>query len=229
MERLINTLKDKWPEFTWEIIVITLGILGALALDNWNDQRKEDTFKQVTLESFKEELIDNINFLEQRIDWNTTMQSRIDKVLTEKPNEMTDIQLVEFYASVAGFPPSVPATPILDDLLQAEAFKNELELLNKLRVLKHVISDLKTAENFINELFINEISPFSNKNGLTLTLYKSVKNTSFELTDKQRALVMDTHYLNLAATKSLNQDDWIGSQKASKESMQDILDSFTSP
>ena len=39
MNKILNHLKENWVRHGFETLVVTVGILGAFALNNWNDIR----------------------------------------------------------------------------------------------------------------------------------------------------------------------------------------------
>lgn len=56
MQTLLQTLKEKWSEYLLEILVITIGILGAFALNNWNENRKDGIAERQLLKQFQKSL-----------------------------------------------------------------------------------------------------------------------------------------------------------------------------
>ena len=63
MKGILGILKDKWPEYLIEAIVIVASILGAFALDNWNENLRENEKERDYILRFIEDLKrDTTNF-----------------------------------------------------------------------------------------------------------------------------------------------------------------------
>ncbi len=76
MKIIFKTLREKWPEYFLEILVITMGIFGALVLNNWNDGRKANNVQQKTMER----MIDDIESDLKRYEFLTqSFQERISR------------------------------------------------------------------------------------------------------------------------------------------------------
>ncbi|MEQ8907348.1 hypothetical protein [Ekhidna sp.] len=56
MKRIFTTLAQKWPEYTLEILVITISIWGAFALNNWGDKNARKKEELEILKGCKAEL-----------------------------------------------------------------------------------------------------------------------------------------------------------------------------
>jgi len=56
MNHILSILKEKWPEYILEILVITIGILGAYALNSWNDQNKAKALEKEYISRLIEDL-----------------------------------------------------------------------------------------------------------------------------------------------------------------------------
>ncbi len=65
MKRILKTLRKKWPEYVIEAVVIIASILGAYALDNWNEDRKERALERKYLKALLVDLDRDLISLEK--------------------------------------------------------------------------------------------------------------------------------------------------------------------
>ena len=63
VKRILQLIREKWPEYLLEILVIIMGILLALAFNNWNDERKKKMEEQRVLSVLHQEFEGNIEAL----------------------------------------------------------------------------------------------------------------------------------------------------------------------
>jgi hypothetical protein len=71
MKRIFTTLKKKWAEYLLEIMVITIGILGAFGLNSWNDGNKSRQEEQLILRGLQAEFQQNLAELQSDHHYNS--------------------------------------------------------------------------------------------------------------------------------------------------------------
>lgn len=70
MNKILQHLRSEWYKYALEILVITFGILGAFALNNWNESRKTEKRFRTILSLVKSDILSDIQeFDSARLDY----------------------------------------------------------------------------------------------------------------------------------------------------------------
>ena len=85
MKRILTTLSQKWPEYLLEILVILIGILGAYALNEWNENEKNKKRTKVLLQEVYENLERDIAYGAIVVSYYQRRDSLIDLVVQNQP------------------------------------------------------------------------------------------------------------------------------------------------
>jgi hypothetical protein len=72
MKKLLENFQRKWPTYLFEVIVLIVGIYGAFAVEEWNDDREKDKREDALLLALKSEFEYNLQQLNQVIETNAS-------------------------------------------------------------------------------------------------------------------------------------------------------------
>ena len=194
MKKVLETLKRKWAEYLLEILVITIGILVAFMLNNWNDNNKDLAYETKALrEIYKGLQLDHsaletfINGTEEGIKSLTIL----DSLLKEDMPTYTKA-LDTLYGAVYGFRYFSIERANYEDLKA-----NSLNLVknNVLRQQLIVVFESEYSvneKNYSSEIYVNEIlRPYYLENFQDLDFYKSATPINY------KSLCEDPYYRNL--------------------------------
>ena len=67
MKRIIEHLKQNWIKYGFETLVVTVGILAAFGLNNWNEERKLEIQEIQYLKRLKIDLVQDTLYYNKRI------------------------------------------------------------------------------------------------------------------------------------------------------------------
>jgi len=154
---ILQTLKRKWAEYLLEIIVITIGILGAYSLNNWNESKKERKMELKYLSSMKADLQKDLVRLEFMSAYRARTVSST-KELIRYHDERSVYEPSEYYShmiNVFYWNEYVPNRNTQDELVSSghlSLIKND-SVKNQLLVLDRLIEEMETLNMHMRREF----------------------------------------------------------------------------
>ena len=168
MKRILNTLSQKWPEYLLEILVITIGILGAFALNNWNEKTNNSEKEQLILVELNREFRENKKQLIEIEKAHRISYERTKKIIAQFPIELSTVNLDSLSLNIGNMHGTYsfnPSQGTINSLISSSSFElvSNRELRSLLVSWKDVYQDYHEAEIFANKSQLHNIFPYYNK------------------------------------------------------------------
>lgn len=153
-----------------EIVLVVIGILIALQIDNWNDENQKSKTETVYLESLKDEFAYNLSVLEQTMKENSKLIQDIDILTNVFDKHVLDSiseKQVAFLLNPLGKEVIYyPASGVLTDIVSSgnlKLIKNDT-LRQKLASFNNVLNRIKDQEKVASGLRDN-LMQIASRNG----------------------------------------------------------------
>lgn len=178
-----------------EIVLVVIGILIALRVNNWNEERKSIIEEKFYLTELKKDFEFNRNQLYDEIEYMKARLSQIQETLSYmyKPiPDSTDLNEILYFYYGASIPPLEPAESILEEILNSGKLQTitNRQLRQDLSAWKLRIANVKEHLDKILYFRENEFRPFMIQNCPIDSRFR----------DKQAKLFEDFHFQNLLLT-----------------------------
>ena len=162
MKRIFTTLAQKWPEYLLEILVITIGILGAFALNSWNQGRIEHLEEREVIRNIKGDINNTILEFQKLNKIRNDVVSSTNLLLEFSEYDLIEISVLDSLLGLTFYRPTFNNTLGSINLLfssgKINLIKND-SIRNPLISLPGEIDDLVEEEVYSNESFHDHYVP----------------------------------------------------------------------
>ncbi len=152
-----------------EILLVVIGILIALQVNNWNQEEKDLKLEKKILLNLKTEFIDNINTLELSISKRTLQLNAINNLLflIDSDNKKLNLTSIDSLIGVSRYIPNFEArSGVIEDVLNSgklDLIRNE-ELRKLLSNWYGDLEDLRRKEDGLEGIILSQFNPYLIKN-----------------------------------------------------------------
>jgi len=151
-----------------EIILVVIGILIALQINNWNENRKQIAEEKEVIASLKEELKNNINKLNYSLEQNSSITAQTKNLLASiKNNTISNFNQFEVVFSLSYHPLQLDM-PVLEELLKSDTklITYKKKIIQDLRQLNSAHISSKKDLYYVDEIYNLRAVEFTIKMGL---------------------------------------------------------------
>ncbi len=188
-----------------EILLVVIGILIALQVNNWNEERKAKLQNHRFLASLSEELSNNIEIL-------TAYEIRLQKIADDTyryleiingnniPHDTTIVNLTRDVGPI--FKIEISKTAINDIIRSGSLDEIEDSHLKKsIQLIPIQNEDLENRQNTLENLWLSSIGPYYHKNSSLISMFPNIGG--YDLPESKYAIDINAFYKNRDFTNIL--------------------------
>ena len=206
-----------------EILLVVIGILLALQINNWNESQKAIKIEQEILNSLQKEITDNIEQLELIKTKNELIAndgSNIIQKLAQGVDTFSSSELTRAF----NYSSSIIESPVLDDIVATNSnvlVKNK-GLVSEFRILKNKYDDIQKQEYYLDEFWNSKVVDFFVSCGLAFSNNVD-KDTLISIKDIEIGGYSKKQFQALINLKRELQEYWDDRRKTALEKSEDVL------
>lgn len=239
MKRIFNTVKQKWPEYFLEILVIVIGIYGAFALDNWNEDRQNNKIRKQLENSLLTEFQSNLTQLNTAINYHQMAKESTAKLLFLIKNDTSlPEDSIRFLIADMGWIFTFDAQ---NNVMRSATSSGQIHLI-KNETLKNLLfawtdlaHDASEEEVRAKEIYDTRIVPYYHKYVMEAELFEYYFNQSDSIyfgsayTSDYQQLLKERAFENLMAVRLLNINDVLNELIPIREKTIEIINILKTP
>lgn len=157
-----NNMNTKYFKYAiGEIVLVVIGILIALSINNWNEHRKKVDNEKELMISLANELINNIDRLDSVLTQNIKYSSRASALVDKINLGVSEFEVIDINASLNYLSIDIN-TPVLSDIVlkNADVLVNRKDLINDFRQLMYEYEAATKGAYFIDEFWNSKVTTF---------------------------------------------------------------------
>jgi hypothetical protein len=169
-----------------EVVLVVIGILIALSINNWNENQKLLKEEKKLLGALVREIESNLASLEQTIQKNDTIFQQSSRFLTKGLNNPEFEYDIDDLLLVLGYAVNDLDTSIINEILgtNSRALISNDSILEQIRTLKKMYERAEKTQFYADTFWNGQIIPYLNSSGLGVYLSQvdPKEKNAFEVT-----------------------------------------------
>lgn len=186
-----------------EILLVTIGILIALSINTWNENRKKIERERELMISLKKELSLNGALLDSALNVNKKYGIYADQLVEKLEKDSLHYSIGEITAAFDYFPSYVQA-PVLSDIVSnnSEILVTQRAFIDDFRRLLQDYDGIKKSESFLDELWNSKITDFIVEAGIPFDPEADFLTSKITLSDFTNSSFSKDQLISLIRLKS---------------------------